>query len=380
MPWAELLPNGNWRACWRDELGRKRSATRDPRFGTVLTSQAKALRAAGEQEAQARRGERGTSGRAPTWGDWCPTWLGLRRVEPSTAASDTLRIDRYLTPQWAARRVNRITRSEVQAWVNQLAAGDLAPGSIEKVYRLFSSSMTAAVRSEQVPVNVNPCAGVKLPRVAPGHERFLTRDEVDRVAGFLNEPYRTAVLLAAATGMRWGELAGLHWQRVNLAAGLVDIVETWDPTAGRVKAYPKGHNRRAVPIVGWLADALHAAQDRAGPPAASCGLEHARGGAKCRSGLVITGPHGAPMNGKNFGRRQFAEACALAGVDRVRLHDLRHTFASWLVQDGVTLQEVQRLLGHASITTTQRYAHLGVSQQDKVISALSNTVRPKIVL
>lgn len=362
MGWAEELPNGKWRAVWRDELGRKRS-----RAG--FAKKAAALRVAGENEAKNRRGERTADGLAPTWGDWCPTWLAARVVEPSTAAVDQLRIDRYLIPQWSARRVNRITRSEVQAWVKQLASGHLAPGSVEKVFRLFSASMTAAVRDERVPVAVNPCTGVELPRVAPGHERFLTRGEVKAIAEGMNEPYRTAVLLAAGTGLRWGELAGLHWQRVDLGERMVDVVETWDPTAGRVKAYPKGHNRRGVPIVGWLAGALGDAHDRA-QHVGTCGLEHARGGARCRSGLVIVGERGGPLNGKNFGRRQWAEACDMAGVGEVRLHDLRHTFASWLVQDGVPLQEVQRLLGHASIVTTQRYSHLGSSQHDRVLSAL----------
>jgi integrase len=122
--------------------------------------------------------------------------------------------------------------------------------------------------------------------------------------------------------------------------------------------------------VDWLAGALADAQDRA-EPLGSCGLEHARGGAKCRSGLVLTGRLGGPLNGKNFGRRQWGDACEAAGVGDARLHDLRHTFASWLVQDGVPLQEVQRLLGHASIVTTQRYSHLGTSQHDRVLAALA---------
>jgi integrase len=231
MAWAERLPNGYWRACWRDTLGKARSTTRDPNTNAQL-KEAQAKRLAGDMETAARRGEKTGLGASPTWGNWCPMWLESRVVEPSTAEVDLLRIDRYLMPQWGPRRLNRITRSEVQAWVMQLSRGHLAPGSVEKVVRLFSASMTAAVRDERVPVIANPCSGVDLPRVAPGHERFLTRGEVEAIAHQLGEPYRLAVLLAAGTGLRWGELAGLHWQRVDLGECMIDVVETWDPTAG----------------------------------------------------------------------------------------------------------------------------------------------------
>lgn len=370
MGWSEQLPSGRWRACWRDELGQQRSTTRDPHTGAVMTRRSHADRVAGDMESKNRRGEQIATGRAPTWGTWCSTWVKSRVVEPSTAAIDELRINRYLKPQWSGARVNRITRSQVQAWVKELDDGHLAPGSVEKVYRLFSASMTAAVMDESIPVAFNPCKGVKLPRIAPGHERFLTRAEVKAIAGKLNYPYNLAVLLAAGTGMRWGELAGLHWQRVDLGKSLIDIVETWDPTSNQIKAYPKGHNRRAVPVAPAMALSLGDALDKTEDGAQECGQEHARGGAKCRSALVLTGSQGAPLNGKNFGRRQWREACDAVGIEAPRLHDLRHTYASWLVQDGIPLQEVQRLLGHASIVTTQRYAHLGVSQIDRVVAAL----------
>jgi len=145
MPWAEQLPSGAWRGFWRDDAGRKRS-----RSG--FSNAAKAKRYAGEQEARTRRGEVTGDGRAPTWGEWCPIWLDARTVEPSTLASDELRIARYLKPQWSSRRLNRIGRTEVQAWVNQLAKSHLSPASVEKVYRLFSASMTAAVLDEALPV------------------------------------------------------------------------------------------------------------------------------------------------------------------------------------------------------------------------------------
>lgn len=79
------------------------------------------------------------------------------------------------------------------------------------------------------------------------------------------------------------------------------------------------------------------------------------------------------MDGHNFGQRDLHVAAELAGVAPLRLHDARHSYASWLRQAGVALEEIQRLLGHASSVTTQRYAALGESQYDQILAALNGT-------
>jgi integrase len=375
MPYVELLPSGKWRAVWRDEQGRRRSQV-------VVGTQAAAKRLAGENEAKHRRGESTAGGRVPTWGEWRDEWLPTRQVEASTAKQDRLRVAKYLTPRWADVRLNRITRTQVQAWVNDLLNTEcgrdeddeprfLSPATVDRIFRLMSASMKAAVLDEDIPIVTSPCRDIDIPESAPGHERYLTRAEVDLILFHLNQPWRAMVELLVGTGMRFGEAAGLHWQRVDLENGLIDIVETWDPVARRIKTYPKGKARRSVPIPNWLYPMLHDQIDRAGVPAERCGLPHKAGGARCRSGLVVPAPEGGAIDGANLGRRDWAIAVRSAGIGPTRLHDCRHTYASWLVQDGVPLQEVQRLLGHKSILTTQRYAHLGTSQNDRVLAALN---------
>lgn len=379
VAWVQEQPNGQYRACWRDYQGKQRS-----RSG--FTRKAAALRYAGEMEGKSQRGETVASGRSLTWGAWRDQWLQARRVEPSTAKQDTVRINRYLTPRWETARLNRISRADVQAWVNELAetpahqsrakdaepddedARTLSPATVDRIYRLFSKSLKAAVIDGKLAAS--PCLGITIPEPAPGHERYLTRAEFDAIAFFLREPYKTMAVLLVATGMRFGEAAGLHWQRVDLASGLIHVVETWDASSSMVKPYPKGKKIRSVPIPDWLTPVLEAQIDRQ-RPAQSCRLKHRPGGPACRSGLVVPAPEGGAFDGHNFGQREWATAVQLSGLDHVRLHDLRHTYASWLVQAGVSLQEVQRLLGHASILTTQRYSHLGASQHANVLAVLN---------
>lgn len=372
MGWAEQLPSGLWRACWRDDRGKQRSKS-------GIRSKPAAERYAGEQESKARRGDPTNTGRCPTWGEWSKEWLQLRVVEASTAETDQARIDRYLQSHWGDVRLNRITRAHVQAWVNDLGETFarntskkenaeprlLAAASVTRIYSLFAASMSAAVDAEEIPLSASPCRRIELPTPGEGHERYLTHAEFDAIAHFLNEPYRSAAEVLVRTGMRFGEFAGLHWQRVDLTAGRIDVIETWDPASGTIKPYTKGKRRRWVPISATLRTVLEAQIDRIG----SCGLPHA-GTVRCRSGLVVPAPKGGAFDDHNFGRRQWATAVKLAGIDHVRLHDLRHTCASWLVQDGVPIQEVQRILGHASIVTTMRYAHLGRTQDELVLAAL----------
>jgi integrase len=382
MAWAEKLPTGLYVARWRDGADHKRS-----RSG--FAQRAAALRYAGEQESRTRRGERGYQARGPTWGDWLPIWLDLRTVEPSTAKHDLSRIDRYLLPYWYTARLGQITRTDAQRWVNQLGK-ELSPSTTRRVFAVFSASMSAAVRAGHV--GANPCQTVDLPTAATGHEHYLTRAEFDAVASFLNEPYRTAAILLAGCGLRFGEMAGLHWWRVDLEAGELVVAETWDATARQVKAYPKGRKAHAVPLPDFVIDALveagpgrfarddmpglspvaYAAWLASGDPARTCGLPHAKG-SPCRSGLVLS--TGRPLDSNNMRNRHWNPALELAGVGHTRLHDLRHTYASWLRQDGVDLETVQHLLGHGSITTTARYSHLGDTQRGKVLAALNREDR-----
>ena len=165
-------------------------------------------------------------------------------------------------------------------------------------------------------------------------------------------------LLLAGTGLRWGEAAGLHVERTS--DDWVDVVDVWDQRARIMKPYPKGKRRRHVPLPAWVEIA-----DDTGP----CGLEHA--GRRCRTSLVIPSTRGSVMDSGRF-RTRWDAACLAAGVGHVRPHDLRHTYASWLLQAGVSLAEVGRLLGHTSPLTTQRYAHLAETPSRAVLDAVGN--------
>jgi integrase len=167
---------------------------------------------------------------------------------------------------------------------------------------------------------------IRLEREAEGRLRWLTPEEATRLLDACRESRNADLLdlveLALFTGMRRGELLGLTWERVDRARGVVLLDVT------------KNGRRREVPLNG-RADAVLA-----------------RRGASESTGLVFG------TRRRDHFRTAWDLAVGRAKLADFRFHDLRHTFASWAVQAGATLQEVKDLLGHSSLAMVMRYAHL----------------------
>ena len=140
------------------------------------------------------------------------------------------------------------------------------------------------------------------------------------------------IRLALNTGMRRGEMLGLEWQRVDIKAGLIHLEAV----------HTKAGKRRSVPLNDTARSALISRMRfRAGNCPASRWVF-------CDQ----TGDRIACV------KRSFGTACRRAGIEDFHVHDLRHTCAAWLVSAAVPLPEVRDLLGHSTITMTERYAHL----------------------
>jgi integrase len=175
---------------------------------------------------------------------------------------------------------------------------------------------------------------VRLEKEPQGRLRWLTEEEITRLlnacAKSKNKELRAAVIVALNTGLRRGELLGLTWERVDMSRGVIRLELT------------KSGRRREVP--------LNEDSDRA---------------------LMGLGPK---ADGRVFQTRYiqtaYNNAVDAAKLDDVTFHTLRHTFASWAVMRGVTLKELQELLGHASLAMTMRYAHLAPEHLRTAVSRL----------
>ena len=364
MAWAERLPSGKYRGLYRDANGRKHPVRGADGKTLMFTHKPKAERAAAVAEEKARRNiwADPDAGRR-TWGEWCAEWWPTRTVEPGTLTRDVSRRDVHLKPRWGAVPIGGITRQDVKAWCVQLRTNGLAPSTVEKCKALLSASLVAAMDAGII--DTNPAARIRLPKPPPAQEVYLTGLEVERVADECPTVFdRIVVETLAYTGLRFGELAGIHRDRVDWTRGLVRVVETFDEREGDIKGYPKGRRVRDVPVPGWLLEQWGTLP----VVGAGCGVSHRAG--RCRGPLLFTSPEGHVLRLSNWAEH-FRTAVSAVGLDHVRVHDLRHTYASWLIQDGRSLAEVGKLLGHVSPLTTQRYAHLGDTDHEGVLRALA---------
>lgn len=363
MAWAERLDSGRYRGLYRDRQGRKRSTGRE-----TFTHKSKALAAAHAAEERARRRRSADPKDAKRlWGEWARAeWWPARDVEPDTLVRDDSRMRTHLEPQWAEIPVGDILDIDVEDWDVKMKRAGVGPATRNRAIRLFSASMRYA-QARRI-IEDNPCAGFSYATETKGQERFLTRDEFQAIVEQLPTTYDQLIALTLIyTGMRWSELAGLHWHRVDLGRGQIVVAETFQQTTTRIKGYPKGKKPRSIPLVPALQVQLASLERSA---ERTCGVPHTSG--ICRSGLVFTSAEGnALRNAKWSG--VWRKAVKDAGLEGVRIHDLRHTYASWLLQEGVPIAEVSRLLGHASIVTTERYAHLAEVPSEAVLAALAAT-------
>jgi integrase len=397
MAWGEKRGPNRWRGAYRVKMGGElveRYLTEDPDTGLPFTSAAKAKRAAGakEDEMRHRPAARLRKG-MPTIGEFCKAdYWPNRKVQLGTKKRDESPRDLHVLPQWENIRLDVPIRQDVEEWVEallatravRLTAGGhrqeqrtLKPGTVRRIFFVYSGIMRAAFDAGLI--TSTPCYGVTLPTASPSDEYFLKEDEYKRLYDAApNEDMELFLELGVGTGGRYGELTGLHRRRIDTKNKSIVFHETWDHVGQRMKAYPKGGNRRGVPISGDLAERLEDYMKR--HPPVKCTTPHIddQGNiAECRSALLFTwNDDGDPWPYSSVRHQLWVPLLAAAELPGVRIHDMRHTYASWLIQRRISKDELCELMGHSSTIVTQRYAHLAGTHWDRVRTALGDRPAP----
>lgn len=336
MAYARKLPSGRWQGIAKE--GRQIIATK------AWPTKREAVGWAERTETAAAGGLDLCAGKV-TVGKLLPAWIAHRRetVSPKTARTDA-ELLRLVSPALKARQIASVQARDVEAWLiylrRQRGQGD---ASVRR-YRLSLSAFFAwAVADHRIAAN--PVRVARLPRPVgePVEMRPFIEEElaevVDACAAY-SARLADVILIAAWTGLRWGELRALRVGDIQEVPTPALRVQRSQTEGGQVKV-PKGGRARRVPLADITLPAVERAAD-----------------GKFPGDLLVTGPEGGQL-----WRSAVIRTLRWGTTGRGRrLHDLRHTAACLWLARGVDPGTVQAWMGHASIATTNSYLHyLGTS-------------------
>lgn len=284
--------------------------------------------------------------------------------------------EHYLLPRFGQKDINAITREEVKTLAYELLAQKKRRSTVKSILAPLHEMFNHAI--EDGHATVNPALRIlRRSRTEAGEQQqkasFLTSEELGLLLRTCQEHFPTSypfVSLLARTGLRLGEAVGLQWGDIDFNGRFIEVRRTrsnWRITT------PKSGKGRRVDMSRQLAETLKA-------------LLVERKKETLRKGWgevpewVFVSEEGTLLHESNFRHRVWGKLLAKAGLRHIRLHDLRHTFASLLIQNGESLAYVKEQLGHHSIQiTVDTYGHLvpGGNRQavDKLDGLENATIR-----
>lgn len=254
----------------------------------------------------------------------------------------------HVLPRFGHRRLDEITPKMISEAHDDLRARGYALATANKMPILFKIFFNLARRMKVQGAATNPAQSLKLFQLNNGRERYLSAEEVQRLRTALDEcPYeqmRVIVPLLLMLGCRKRELLEARWEHMDLER--------------RVWHIPMSKSGRARNV-----------------PLSSSAIEVFRSLPRF-DGCPYVMPNPATLRPWGNLHYHWDAVRKRAGLDGVRIHDLRHSFASNLVNSGRSIYEVGRLLGHTQVKTTQRYAHLSDAVLMSAMEEAANAVAP----
>ncbi|MDO0926005.1 tyrosine-type recombinase/integrase [Streptomyces sp. TG1A-8] len=335
-----------------------------------------------------------------TVGDYLTYWLNdvaVHRLRENTHTRYAACVRLHLIPGLGTKKIARLTAKEVRTFLDRLrttcqcctqgldterkrccAIGEccqkqLSALTVTYVHSVLKSALEHAVREDELPRNV--ARNVKTTTHQPRRFRPLTAVEARQFLDAARvDPLHALYELALRTGLRKSELLGLHWEELDLNTGTATIRHSLQRTRTGGLTHLPTKTRASERRIALPTECIHSLkkhkerQDR----------EQGEAGVGWKdSGLVFATPTGGPLDPANLTRR-FRSFLNRAGLRRIRFHDLRHSTATLLLEQGVDLVVIKELLGHAHIGVTAGvYAHVRLRLQRQAIDTLGSALGSK---
>jgi integrase len=277
-------------------------------------------------------------------------YLPYAKSHKQTWDTDRMQIERRLNPALGNLRMRSITSKDI-SHIHLEEKARTSASTANHLLTLLKRMLNLAVKWGLL--EKNPAGGQEKFKEGPLRERYLSKEELPRFLKALEEQDDrlsvAALRLLLYTGCRREEVVSLRWENAHLNEERIYLSKT------------KNGHRRTVHLNGRAKEVILDLLARKEQEDRTRGSEY-----------VFPSRNGAKKPYIYDLRKPFEKACATAGIENFRIHDLRHTFASMAVSSGVPLYTVQRLLGHQDIAMTQRYSHLSDADMKKATEAVSD--------
>ena len=308
-----------------------------------------------------------------TVGTWMDTWfenVAKIKVRPSSHQTYKGYIDNHIKPNIGKIPLEKLTTMDLQKFyrklltkgrVERIESKDQPKGlsakTVRNINQVISSAMDLAV-AQKIILN-NPTDSCELPKVE--HKEMQTVP-AEQLSAFLEEAKRSGVYemyyIELATGLRRGELLGLKWQDIDWKNSIIKVRRQVARVDGQIVEAPlkTKNSYRAVSI---------------SPQAIEVLREQKR---KTNDQYVFPSPNGGPISPDSV-NNMLKRVLERAGIPKVRFHDLRHTFATIALQNGVDIKTVSGMLGHFSAGfTLDTYAHVTTAAQKEAAQTMGNVL------
>jgi len=344
-------PSGKWRARYRNEMGQERARHFDRKRDARLWLDQIAASVLTGTYLDPRAGQ-------ITFAQFYKEWSVRQIWAPGTVAAMSLAAR---SVPFGERPMRQIRRSDVEVWIKSMDTAGLAPGTVKTRHVNVRSVFRAAVRDRVI--DADPSDAVRLPRRrrADAAMSIPRPDEVGVLMTVAGDKMRAFIALCAFAGLRLGEAAAVQLDDIDFDRKSLKVARQVQRCTGgtiEIRA-PKYGSERVVP----LADGMVAVLAQHVAAVGTVGAE------QWLFGVTNEPPH---QNEVGYWWRKTLHAASLSGI---KIHDLRHFYASGLIAAGCDVVAVQHALGHAkSSTTLNTYAHLWPSSGDRTRAAAQSVL------
>jgi len=282
---------------------------------------------------------------APTFDSALTKWKVARLpgFKPSGRTTSEYTVGKHIEPRFKGMLLEQVDKQAVQMWVNDLAAS-LAPKTVSNIVKLLKSILSwsdVGTRDWKL----------RLPEIPDEEQRWFTKDEVEKIIEAATGQYKILFGLAYASGMRAGELFGLHAEDFNFKDGTVRVMRS---TFRNIETSPKSQKGRRTIYLD--SRTLLSVQE----------LLNGR-----TSGRVFMTKVGSPLKVGEVGRYVLGPLCKKLGIPHGGMHAFRHGRVSKMQDAGVNEKVIQTEIGHSSLRMTRRYTHFSPEQRRQTAEKLA---------